>query len=234
MNGRNDAGDNTHHCRDCVPCTAAAAESPPVTFESPCSCRDNHEKHRWAVKNDPSTPPVDASAIQAVTPSDVFSWPGSGEHLTQSSERTGIENNWFALTRRVVDVKVEMDGDLHLALQDATGDKAGIVVCEIPSKQQWCSIRETVFSFTATKFPFHTSSARKLKLIETPIISVVGKAYFDVGHAPKDQSNKRSHLPEYAAWELHPVMKLNVQLCTAKHLHTHCESSSTQRFGRTF
>jgi hypothetical protein len=27
------------------------------------------------VKIDPSTPPVDASAIQAVTPSDVFSWP---------------------------------------------------------------------------------------------------------------------------------------------------------------
>ena len=87
------------------------------------------------MKNDPSTPPTDASAIQAVTPSDVFSWPGPGEHLTQSSERTGIENNWFALTGRVVDVKVEMDGDLHLALQDATGDKAGIVVCEIPAKQ---------------------------------------------------------------------------------------------------
>ena len=61
--------------------------------------------------------------------SDVFSWPGAAEHLTQSSERTGIENNWFALTGRVVAVKVEMDGDLHLALQDATGDKAGIVVC---------------------------------------------------------------------------------------------------------
>src|SRR5438093_5586103 len=79
--------------------------------------------------------------------SDVFSWPGAAEHLTQSSERTGIENNWFALTGRVVAVKVEMDGDLHLALQDATGDKPGIVVCEIPAKQQCCSIRETVFSW---------------------------------------------------------------------------------------
>jgi hypothetical protein len=77
------------------------------------------------VKNDPSTPPAD-----------VFSWPGPAEHLTQSSERTGIENNWFALTGRVVAVKVEMDGDLHLALQDATGDKPGIVVCEVPAKQQ--------------------------------------------------------------------------------------------------
>jgi len=123
----------------------------------------------------------------------------------------GIENNWFALTGRVVDVKVEMDGDLHLALQDATGDKAGIVVCEIPAKQQWCSIRETVFSWTTTRFPFHTSSDRKLKLIGAPIITVTGKAYWDVGHAPKDQSNRRSHLPGYAAWEIHPVMKLTVQ-----------------------
>ena len=78
-----------------------------------------------------------------------------------------------------------MDGDLHLALQDATGDKVGIVVCEIPAKQQWCSIRETVFSWTTTRFPFHTSSDRKLKLIGAPIITVTGKAYWDVGHAPK-------------------------------------------------
>jgi len=46
--------------------SAAAATSPPVTFESPCECRDNHGEHRLVVKNDPSTPPVDASAIQAV------------------------------------------------------------------------------------------------------------------------------------------------------------------------
>jgi hypothetical protein len=63
-----------------------------------------------------------------------------------------------------------MDGDLHLALQDATGDKAGIVVCEIAAKQQWCSIRETVFSCTTTKFPFHTSSAKKLNVTDPPII----------------------------------------------------------------
>src|SRR5213083_2234216 len=166
-------------------CSTAAAAQQEVTCESPCECSSAHGKGRWAVKNDPSTLPTDASAIQAVTPSEVLSWPGPDEHLTQSSERTGIENNWFALTGRVVDVKVEMDGDLHLALQDATGDKAGIVVCEIPAKQQCCSIRETVFSWTTTRFPFHTSSDRKLKLIGAPIITVTGKAYWDVGHAPK-------------------------------------------------
>jgi hypothetical protein len=56
--------------------TAAATPQSPVTFVSPCECRDNHGEHRWAVKNDPSTPPAEASAIQAVTPSDVFSWQG--------------------------------------------------------------------------------------------------------------------------------------------------------------
>ena len=141
----------------------------------------------------------------------MFGWPGPAEHLTQSSERNGIGNNWFALTGRVVAVKVEMDGDLHVALQDVTRDKAGIVICEIPAKQQWYSVRETVFSWTTTKFRFHTSSDRKLKLIQALIITVTGKAYWDVGHTPKDQSNRGSHLPGYGAWEIHPVMKLTVQ-----------------------
>jgi hypothetical protein len=34
-------------------------------------------------------------------------------------------------------VKIETDGDLHLALADATGEKPGIVVVEVPAKQQW-------------------------------------------------------------------------------------------------
>jgi hypothetical protein len=191
-------------------CSNAAA-APPVTFESPCDCRDNHGEHRWSVKNDSSLPPTDASAIQSVTPSDVLSWPGPDVHLTQSSERTGIENNWFALTGRVVAVKVETDGDLHIALQDATGDKPGIVVCEIPAKPKWCEIRQTVFGWTRTKFPFHTSSARKLTVDQPPVITVTGKAYFDVGHAPKDQSNQRKYQPGYAAWEIYPVMTLTVQ-----------------------
>jgi hypothetical protein len=105
------------------------------------------------VKNDPSTPPSDASAIQAVTPSDIFSWPGTDVHLTQHSEGTGREQNWFSLTGRVVAVKVEADGDLHIALQDASGDKPGIVVAEIPLGPQWCDIRTTVFSWSPTRFP---------------------------------------------------------------------------------
>ena len=164
------------------------------------------------MKIDASLPPTDANTIQAVIPSDIYSWPGPDVLLTQQSERTGIENNWYALTGRVVALKVEGDGDLHIALQDATGDKPGIVVVEVPAKPQWCEIRNTVFSWTHTRFPFHTSSAKKLTLDQTPVITVTGKAYFDVGHSLKDQkSNRRSHLPGYAAWEIHPVMGLTVQ-----------------------
>jgi len=107
--------------------------------------------------------------------------------------------------------KVEVDADLHLALQDATGAKAGIVVCEIPAKQEWCSIRETVFSWTRTRFPLHIQSTRKLTVNGTPVVTMIGKAFWDIGHAPADQSNRRTDLQGYAAWEIHPVMMLTVQ-----------------------
>src|SRR5262252_4156533 len=62
-------------------CSAASA-APLVTYQSPCECQDNHGKQRWAEKSDPAQPPTDASAIQAVTPSDIFNWQGPTEYLT--------------------------------------------------------------------------------------------------------------------------------------------------------
>src|SRR5213083_311190 len=82
-----------------------------------------------------------------------------------------------------------------------------------PGGQKWCEIRETVFGWITARFPFHTSSAKKLTLNQTPVITVTGKAFFDVGHSLKDQrSNRRSHLPGYAMWEIHPVIKIDVQV----------------------
>jgi hypothetical protein len=169
MNGRNDTR-NVHDCRDCLS-LQCDGQVPPVTFESPCERRDADGKNRWSVKIDPALPPTNANAIQSITPSDIYSWPGPDVPLTQSSQRTGIENKWFALTGRVIALKVEADGDLHVALQDATGNKPGIVVCEIPAKPQWCEIRNTVFGWTHTLFPFHTSSAKKLALNQTSVPS---------------------------------------------------------------
>jgi hypothetical protein len=70
----------------------------------------------------------------------------------------GIENKWFALTGRVVALKVEADGDLYLALRDASGNKPGIVVCEVPTKPQWCEIRNTVSVGPGRWFPLHIHS----------------------------------------------------------------------------
>jgi hypothetical protein len=47
-------------------------------------------------------PPKDASAIQSVTPSDIFNRKGPTEPLTHHSARLDIENKWFAFTGLVV------------------------------------------------------------------------------------------------------------------------------------
>jgi hypothetical protein len=89
MNGRYDSSD-VHDCH-CFLCGTAAATPPAVTVVSPCECRDNHGKGRWAVKNDPSLPPTDASAIQSVTPSDMYAWPGISEHLIGNQNVPGLK-----------------------------------------------------------------------------------------------------------------------------------------------
>jgi hypothetical protein len=49
-----------------------------------------------------------------------------------------------------------------------------------------------------------------LLLAQPLIITVIGKAFFDISHAPADHSNRRTDLQGYAVWEIHPVMKLEV------------------------
>src|SRR5207247_8161758 len=74
-------------------CRTTVAAPEQVSCDSPCDCHNAHGEGRWSVKTDPSLPPTDASAIQAVTPSEMFSWPGPDAHSTWQSERTGIRMN---------------------------------------------------------------------------------------------------------------------------------------------
>jgi len=119
------------------------------------------------------------------------------------------EEKWYALTGRVVDAKVEADGDIHLALQDADGKNAGTVSAEIPVGPKWCEIRQIVFGWTKQKFPFTVKSVRDLTIAEH-VVTVTGKAFYDIAHAPADHSNRRTSPKDYAVWEIHPVMKLEV------------------------
>jgi hypothetical protein len=130
--------------------------------------------------------------------------------LTWQSERTGLENKWFALTGRVVAVQVEADGDLHIALGDATDPKPGIVVCEIPAGPTSCEIPQNHFQLDANAIPpAHSLDERTCDQRNADHHSNC-KAFWDVGQAPKDQSNRIKRLPQYAVWDIHPVMTLHV------------------------
>jgi len=98
----------------------AKSTAPEVIFISPCECQGFHGKNRWIVKTDFTPVPLDKSAIQSVTPSQIYAWEGLGADvdLTPYSEaRMPSEEKWYALTGRVVDAKVEADGDIHIALE---------------------------------------------------------------------------------------------------------------------
>jgi len=71
-------------------------------------------------------------------------------------------------------------------------------------------IRQTIFGWTTQKFPFSVKTAHDLKIREPHVITVTGKAFYDIGHAPADHSNRRSTPKGYAVWEIHPVMKMEV------------------------
>ena len=131
--------------------------------------------------------------------------------LTDYTEaRMPSEQKWYALTGRVVDAKVEADGDIYIALVDANGNGVGTVSAEIPVGPTWCEIRQTVFGWTAQRFPFNVTTAHTLKFREPHVIMVTGKAFYDIDHAPADHSNRRRTPKDYAVWEIHPVLRMEV------------------------
>lgn len=103
----------------------ARSPAPEVSFISPCECIGFHGKNRWIAKTDLTPVPLGQSAIQSVTPSQIYAWEGLAPDVDLASmveARIPSEEKWYALTGRIVDAKVEADGDIHLALEDATGN----------------------------------------------------------------------------------------------------------------
>jgi hypothetical protein len=184
-----------------------------VTFVSPCECQGQKDGTRWPVKTDPSPVPSDKSTIQSVTPSQIYQWKGPGPDVPltpKTDTRIAAEQKWYNVTGRLDSVKVEDDGDITLVLKDAEGKKTGSVGAEIPVGSTWCELRQTVFAWTTQSFPFSFKESQRLEMRETHIITVTGRAFFDVDHAPADHSNRRTKPKKYAVWEIHPVMALQV------------------------
>jgi len=66
------------------------------------------------------------------------------------------------------------------------------------------------FRLDGAKLPFSLKTAKKLKIREQHVITVTGKAFYDLAHAPTEHSNRRSKPQDHAVWEIHPVMALHV------------------------
>jgi hypothetical protein len=89
-----------------VASTFGQEPAPTVTFVSPCECIAFHGLNRWITKTDLSPVPSDKSAIQAITPFQMYAWEGLGPDvdMTDYTEaRLPAEEKWYALTGRVVD-----------------------------------------------------------------------------------------------------------------------------------
>jgi hypothetical protein len=193
-----------------------------VVFVSAIECQGEHAVYRWDVKTDQEAPPDIIAETNRVKPSDIGNWPAQRGVITKHTPRSGKEKEWFELTGKVTLVKAEEDGDLHIQLVDADGSSNVNVVVEVPVRQQlgespWDAIRQEVFGWTKTKFPFTIKSSKKLDLTKNPVIRVEGKAFFDAVHAGKGPDGKATNRrtdagagEEVTVWEIHPVMVLTV------------------------
>jgi hypothetical protein len=117
------------------------------------------------------------------------------------TQRFGRETHWFELTGKVVLVKAEPDGDLHVQLGDPTGKSKVEVVVEVPvdngaPNSAWSKIRKEVFGWSNQRFPFTTKIGKKLKLRQKPVIRVVGKAFCDAKHQKVSTPNRRRNSTE--------------------------------------
>jgi hypothetical protein len=185
-------------------------------FRSPCQYRGDGGHYRWTVKIDPEQPPRSVAADNRLTPSQLFNWTGGRGTILSGMPRQGRENQWIQLTGKVTALLIEGDGDIHVELTNANGRSRAKAGAEIPAGRRWCRLRQVAFRWTETNFPIVTKR-RELNLKKHPVISVIGKAFWDGQHAPAATSrnavrrNRRTYDSTCSAWEIHPVMKLTVQ-----------------------
>jgi hypothetical protein len=189
---------------------------PTVTYVSPIECKGDHGKWRWKVKTEKDRAPANIPADHQVTPADIAAWEPPDGKITTRTPRVGREREWYQLTGKVMLVKAEEDGDLHIQLGDPKGKDRMQVIVEVPvdhgrPDSAWSKIRKTVFGWSDQEFPFKTKTGHKLRLNQRPVVRVVGKAFYVAKHGRKATPNRRRGKQlNVTVWEIHPVMRLTV------------------------
>lgn len=116
-----------------------------------------------------------------------------------------------------MEVRAQADGDIHFALEDASGRSKGMILAEVPVGAQWCPLRKVVFSWTkkGTNFKPFQAPTGAMSLRGNPVVIVVGKAFFDGHHAKKNplaNRNVTNTAGVLAAWEIHPVEDIRFEV----------------------
>ena len=152
-----------------------------------------------------------AKDIHPITPAEMYAWQGPGI-LPRGGGRVMNELQWYAMTGRVITVQAENDGDVHMVLENAAGDKPGKIIAEIPLGMRWCAARTMAFSWTNAVFPFVADFQRNpFRLTQHHVVTVIGRAFYDIDHAGKNHHiNRRPRDREKAVWEIHPVMSMQL------------------------
>ena len=86
----------------------AKSMAPEVIFVSPCGCEGFHGIHRWIAKTDLTPVPLDKSAIQSVTPLQIYTWEGLAPDVDLAgmvearmpSEESGMRSLAASLTQK--------------------------------------------------------------------------------------------------------------------------------------
>jgi len=89
-----------------------------------------------------------------------------------TEERMPSEQKWYALTGRVVAAKVEADGDIHIALQDATATAWELLTPK--SRLARSGVRFGKLCFAGRHRSFHSRSRRctRLKISAPHVVTV--------------------------------------------------------------
>lgn len=194
--------------------SAQPTKSTIVTVASPCSCSLCGGKWRWSAKTDKESAPASVATANRITPADLARWPGPGGVFHSRTPRGGRELEWFELTGQLRHARIEKDGDITLELSNIGSSVwSRLATVEIPDGEPWCALREQLFLFTATRFPFRFAHNADLWLRANPIISVTGRAFYDAEHDGNSSRNNIRKGPGRTVttvWEIHPVMQLKV------------------------
>jgi hypothetical protein len=104
----------------------------------------------------------------------------------------------------------QLNQNTNIRLQERTAPTSHREhLSKIPADAPWCPIRKAVCSWTNAKFPFRTDQQWGFYLLRRPVVTVIGKAFYDIDHSVKNpRRNRRNYDSSLAVWEIHPAMRL--------------------------